>query len=141
MEDNKVQELHEGIMEQRNEFKEMIYARFDEGLDGDDQLNPDEVFRHGMQAGFSGFIYYRETCDMFDKYGEDIWKIHEDFDAPFPKQESRTLRQWKNDMVWSAVEILAAIYLEEDAEEKEELIREHAAGGDRTAKAILGEDQ
>ena len=118
-------------------FKEMIYDRF---TSSDDQLNPDEVFRHGMQGGFSGFIYYDETNEMFDKYGEDIWKIHEDYDAPFPKQDNRTLAQWKNAMVWSAVEILAGVYLEERIKQQmEERIKEDAAGGDKHAKKILGE--
>lgn len=117
-------------------FKEMIYDRF---TSSDDQLNPDEVFRHGMQGGFSGFIYYDETNEMFDKYGEDIWNVHEVYDAPFPKQDNRTLAQWKNAMVWSAVEILAGVYLEEDLQYTEEMIKEDAAGGDLHAKKILGE--
>jgi len=120
-------------------FKEMIYDRFDKGSNDEDQLNPEEVFRHGMEGGFSGFIYYNETTEMFDKYGEDIWKIHEDYDAPFPKQDNRTLAQWKNAMVWSAVEILAGVYLEEGLQHTEEMIKEDAAGGDLHAKKILGE--
>ena len=56
----------------------------------DDQLSANEVFWHGMESGFSGFIYYQETTEMFDKYGEDIWKIYEDYVAPFPSQENRT---------------------------------------------------
>jgi len=120
-----------------NQFKEMIYDRFAEG---DDQLNPDEVFRHGMEGGFSGFIYYNETTEMFDKYGEDIWAIHEEYDAPFPAQDNRTLAQWKNAMVWSAVEILAGVYLEQQHQEMEEQIAEDAAGGDKHAKAILGKE-
>jgi hypothetical protein len=121
-------------------FKEMIYARFEKGENDEDQLNPEEVFRHGMESGFSGFIYYTETTEMFDKYAEDIWKIFEDYDAPFPAQENRTLAQWKNAMVWGAVEVLAGIYLEQQHQEMEERIAEDAAGGDRTAKAILGKE-
>ena len=117
-------------------FTQEIYDRFD---DEHDQLNPDEVFRHGMEGGFSGFIYYNETTEMFDKYGEDIWKIHEDYDAPFPKQDNRTLAQWKNAMVWSAVEILEGVYLEEQHQQMEERIKEDADGGDLHAKKILGE--
>lgn len=94
-----------------NTYKEMIFQRFSEK-----DPNPREVFRHGMEGGFSGFIYYKETSDMFDKYGEDIWKIFEDYDAPFPKQENRTLAQWKNAMVWGSVEILAGVYLEGEGE-------------------------
>jgi hypothetical protein len=120
-------------------FKEMIYDRFDKGSNDEDQLNPEEVFRHGMASGFSGFIYYNETTEMFDKYGEDIWQIHEDYDAPFPKQENRTLVQWMNAMVWSAVEILAGVYLEEQHQQMEERIKEDAAGGDLHAKKILRE--
>ena len=41
-------------------FTQEIYDRFD---DEHDQLNPDEVFRHGMEGGFSGFIYYNETTE------------------------------------------------------------------------------
>ena len=43
-------------------FKEMIFDRFT-----DNDPSADEVFRHGMSGGFSGFITYRETTDMFDK--------------------------------------------------------------------------
>ena len=104
-------------------FKEMIFDRF-----ADNDPSADEVYRHGMQGGFSGFIYYDETTDMFDKYGEDIWKIFEDYDAPFPSQENRTLKQWKNAMVWSAVEILAGVYLEEQHQQME---KENQAREDR----------
>ena len=123
-----------------NQFKEMIYARFEKGSNDDDQLSANEVFWHGMESGFSGFIYYQETTEMFDKYGEDIWKIYEDYDAPFPSQENRTLTQWKNAMVWGAVEILAGIHLEEQHQEMKERIAEDAAGGDQTVKAKIGEE-
>ena len=124
-------------MIQNNLFSQMIEERFE---DPDDQLNPDEVFRHGMEGGFSGFIYYVETIAMFDKYDVDIWQIYEEFDAPFPAQENRTLGQWKNAMVWGAVEILAGIYLEQQHQHMEEQIAEDAAGGDKHAKAILGKE-
>jgi len=34
-----------------------------------------DVMKHGADAGFSGFIYYKDTCDFYAKNRENIYAL------------------------------------------------------------------
>ena len=50
-------------------FNEFLQQRF-EGVEGTDELR--DITRHGLSGGVSGFIYYTELRDLFDKYEDEI---------------------------------------------------------------------
>ena len=108
-------------------FRQLVEQRF---KDEDDDLNPEEILNHGMVAGFGGFIYYDETCEMWDIHQEEIWDLLQEEseaigDGPIVRHLvtddcGTTLRQFKNQMVWAAVEIIAREYVDRKEEEKAE---------------------
>ncbi len=36
-----------------------------------------DIARYGCSAGFPGLTYYSDTCKLYDKFSEDIWKLAE----------------------------------------------------------------
>jgi hypothetical protein len=39
----------------------------------DDELR--DIYTHGCINGVAGLTYYRETCEIYDKYEHDIWEL------------------------------------------------------------------
>ncbi|MCP4473465.1 MAG: hypothetical protein GY821_02625 [Gammaproteobacteria bacterium] len=79
-----------------------------------------DICQHGAISGFHGLIYYSETSQLYDVYHEDIWAIlREEYDmfdqssclsyiASFQHaKDVESDAQWKNLLVWYAVENLA----------------------------------
>ena len=131
-------------------FRELMFSRFD---DEDSGVVADEIAMHGCEGGVPGLIYYRETTDLYDVHGDEIFEICQrfaedsgwnsalDLFAGYSPNKNfiDTNVKFKNAMVWQAVEILARDYCQKEKEDMEEMIREDAAGGDKHAKMILGE--
>lgn len=114
----KIKEQEE-LLGDKISFRQLIVKRFE---DEDDALNPQEILDHGMVSGFSGFIYYKETCDLWDIHQEEIWDLLQEEseaigDGPVVRHLvaddcGTTLNQFKNQMVWAAVEIIARQYVD-----------------------------
>ncbi len=34
-----------------------------------------DIAYHGANAGFTGLIYYKDTCKLYNKFKEEIWKL------------------------------------------------------------------
>ena len=79
-----------------------------------------DIAKHGADKGWSGLIYYRETCELYDQYAEDLWDmLGEDADA-FGSESVLELiagfggasqvasdAQFKNLLVWYGAERVA----------------------------------
>ena len=50
-------------------FNDYLQERF-EGVEGTEELR--DITRHGLSGGVSGFIYYTELQDLFDRYEDEI---------------------------------------------------------------------
>ena len=37
-----------------------------------------DVVQHGADAGYSGFIYYKDTCAFYERNKEAIWELLDD---------------------------------------------------------------
>lgn len=44
-------------------------------LHENETINLQDVANAGADAGFSGFIYYSETTELYDKYRAEIWQM------------------------------------------------------------------
>jgi len=119
----KIKEQEE-LLGDKISFRQLIEEKF---KDEDDALNPQEILDHGMVSGFSGFIYYKETCDLWDIHQEEIWDLLQEEseamgDGPVVRHLvtddcGTTLNQFKNQMVWTAVEIIARQYVDRKEDE------------------------
>ena len=80
----------------------------DERFDDLDEVK--DVANHGCAAGVSGFIYYNETLDFFNKHQEDIEDtlqvlIGDNYIEELSKRKGViTMRELMNLMVWVIVE-------------------------------------
>ena len=136
--------------EEKISFRELINSRFD---DPDSGLAADEVAMHGCVSGFPGLTYYKDTCELYDIHGDEIFELCQEYAEDMGWQSALDLFAgyspsksyvttndvFKNAMVWQAVEILAHDYCEREHQEMKEMIQKDAAGGDKHAKEILGE--
>ena len=75
---------------------------------------PDElkdICIHGMDAGFSGFIYSSELYDFFERYEDEIEDLLEDAGISLSqlveRDETWTLQQIREKATWTAVELYA----------------------------------
>ena len=79
-----------------------------------------DIAAHGADAGYGGITYTRDTVELFDQYGDEIWNMAvEDAEAMGHKNVAEmvagfaradmldSLAQFKNLMVWYACEKLA----------------------------------
>ena len=79
-----------------------------------------DIVNHGMSAGVSGFIYYHETRDIFDKHDDEIQEYLSDWiydhctsvggnrsSFEYFAPEAEDITQLKNKLVWSYVELKA----------------------------------
>ncbi len=46
-----------------------------EELDEDATSTLQDVANHGAQGGFSGFIYYKDTCEFYAENKSEIWEL------------------------------------------------------------------
>ena len=123
----KIKEQEE-LLGDKISFRQLIVKRFEEE---DDALNPQEILDHGMVSGFSGFIYYKETCDLWDIHQEEIWQICQESAEDYGWNSALDLfagyspskdfvdshTKFKNQMVWTAVEIIAREYVDRKEDE------------------------
>ncbi len=75
---------------------------------------PDElqdICKHGMSAGFSGFIYSSELYDFFERYEDEIEDLLDDAGIALSqlveRDETWTLQQIREKATWAAVELYA----------------------------------
>ena len=75
-----------------------------------------DIAEHGMSAGVSGFIYYRETTAKFDEHDDEIqdylsdWvhdNIGEGSSFSYFGGDVEDITQLKNKLVWAYVELKA----------------------------------
>lgn len=69
----------------------------------------EDVNRHGIAGGFSGFIYYSDTVNFWRKYKAEIITMLEDLCSDLGEGLLETVFNWL-DGDWSTTEIGAAIY-------------------------------
>ena len=73
-----------------------------------------DIAVHGCEGGVTGLIYYDEVCSFYDAFEQDVWNyVVEAAEASgesvffFLDKDIKTPRQFKNSMVWFAVECAA----------------------------------
>jgi hypothetical protein len=79
-----------------------------------------DLARHGADAGWQGLTYTRDTVELFDAYGDEIWDMAYEvaeqygtknvleFIAGFQRADmASSLDGFKNLMVWFAAETIA----------------------------------
>ena len=122
------------VVKDRPEFARLVRAVVRRiGLESVSDVNS-----HGIDGGFSGFIYTRETVDFFDKYrddimnlagemagnlGEDLLSMVQSFrcigkeisqteigEALFSSKESDVINVVKNGMAWFAAEEVCRMF-------------------------------
>lgn len=78
-----------------------LVARFDDA----DEIH--DVATHGCQGGVSGFIYYSENEQFFDKYEDEIYDYLNDCGYSMKDfvHSGSTISTLKNDLVWCVVEM------------------------------------
>jgi hypothetical protein len=82
-----------------------------------------DIAKHGCSGGVSGIIYYDETTAFHDQHEEEIWQLIDDQaddnglkNGEFLQHvtsDPGSLKIFKNDLVWWAVEVRAQELLEE----------------------------
>ena len=79
-----------------------------------DELN--DIVNHGMSAGVSGFIYFRETVGKFDEHDDEIQDYLSDWcydnsvgqsSFAYFAPDAEDIAQLKNKLVWAYVELKA----------------------------------
>ena len=69
-----------------------------------------DIARHGCVSGVAhSHIYYKQTCEFFDKYEEEILeKLEEISMNPLMEasEHSCSIRQLKNELTWRFVELV-----------------------------------
>jgi hypothetical protein len=85
-----------------------------------------DLASNGASAGFSGYIYYRETVAVFDEYNDAIFDIafaYCEDNGGKPSEvlggDAATVSQFKNNAVWFAVEAVCHALTQEVEENKE----------------------
>jgi hypothetical protein len=81
-----------------------------------------DIANHGADAGFPHITYTRDTVEVFDQYGDEIWEMAvnvAEMISGFGRSDMLcSLDQFKNLMVWFACEEAARNF--EDTNEDEE---------------------
>lgn len=52
-------------------FKEWMRSKFED-------VELEDIQNHGVDAGFSGLIYYSECVKLYEQYEDEIWKLAAD---------------------------------------------------------------
>ena len=100
-------------------FESWMRANFDKST-----LN--DMVRYGVSGGFSGLIWYSDTCKLYDKFADEIWDALYD-DAQdmgynnilqfivecFRNSDVTNDAQFKNMLVWYMAERTAQELLED----------------------------
>ena len=74
---NTTQQTLNQVIRDNADYKKLINAVIDNiGLD-----SVEDVVNHGINGGFSGFIYYSDTIAFFKKHKKDILKMAENMAA------------------------------------------------------------
>ena len=76
-----------------------------------------DIAQHGCQSGVPGIIYYNETVAFYTAHEEEIFEQLEDYaeqeglklgqKVQEVSRDAGSLRQFKNNLVWWAVEVRA----------------------------------
>lgn len=86
-----------------------------------------DICKHGMVSGFGNLIYYKDTCEFYDKFNDEIWQLINDemedqgeTKNPFiflswlnGGENVGSDHQFKNLLCWYAVEHVARLFTEE----------------------------
>jgi hypothetical protein len=40
-----------------------------------------DICEHGMVSGFGSLVYYKDTCEFYDKFSDQIWELLSDFSS------------------------------------------------------------
>ena len=82
-----------------------------------------DIANHGCQGGVPGIIYYSETLTFYAQHEEEIFEQLEDYAEQEGLKlgekvqqvagDAGSLRQFKNNLVWWAVEVRAQQLLEQ----------------------------
>jgi len=82
-----------------------------------------DIAEHGMSAGVSGFIYYRETTSKFDDNDDEIQDFLSDWyydciggdegSFAYFARKCEDITQLKNTLVWAYVELKAQSILQQ----------------------------
>ena len=93
-------------------FKPTLEATLDARFSDPEYLDElQDICKHGMSAGFSGFIYSSELYDFFEKYEDEIEDMLDDADIALSQlvehDETWTLQQIREKATWAVVELYA----------------------------------
>ncbi len=78
-----------------------------------------DIANHGADQGYPGLTYYKETCQLYDKFKEEIWDaLEEDREdmgyknifeliATFGRADAGSDEEFKNLLVWYMAERIA----------------------------------
>ena len=82
-----------------------------------------DIAHHGCQGGVPGIIYYNETVEFYAAHEEEIFEQLEDYaeqeglklgqKVQQVTRDAGSLRQFKNNLVWWAVEVRAQQLLDQ----------------------------
>ena len=90
-------------------FRPTLEATLDARFDDLDELQ--DICKHGMASGFSGFIYSSELYDFFERYEDEIEDMLDDADIALSqlvaRDETWTLQEIREKATWAAVELYA----------------------------------
>ena len=82
-----------------------------------------EIVEHGCISGVANqHIYYNQTIEFFDKYEDEIIEYIADtlgsqFNEELWSKNPCNITGYKNDTVWTFVELVASVVVEEEEEE------------------------
>ena len=90
-------------------FRPTLEATLDARFDDPDELQ--DICKHGMSSGFSGFIYSSELYDFFERYEDEIEDLLDDAGIALSqlvaRDETWTLQEIREKATWAAVELYA----------------------------------
>lgn len=101
-------------MEFKYNLQETLEARFD------DRDEMEDICRHGIMAGYHGFIYTWELNEFFNEFENELetyyYEMFGDTWIAEMSHDSTSLDELRARLVWGYVEMWCAAALEEDLE-------------------------
>lgn len=70
----KLKKIPESFKDSDNVIERLVYV-VDEQMGEDFLTYAEDICNHGISGGFSGFIYYSDTCAFYQANKDDIWEL------------------------------------------------------------------
>lgn len=92
-----------------------------------------DICEHGMVAGFGQLVYYKDTCEFYDKFSEEIWNLLSEASSECGYTEMEYFghlngqrnvgsdTQFKNLLCWFAAEYCARKFVDAENETFDEI--------------------